>query len=164
MRGRDEHRKLRFGDITLTTDNCGKEYLVMKERDAKTRDGGDVNDNRDTKAKVMCVCDTRGKKCCPVEHFKTFAVHRPASRNHDTDPFYLGLKTGINYEEQPVWFTVAPMGVSQLGSLLPQACEMAGLQRKTNHGARKTCVKRLRRENVPPHKICQITGHKTAKA
>ena len=123
MRGRDEHRKLRFGDITLTTDNCGKEYLVMKERDAKTRDGGDVNDNRDTKAKVMCVCNTRGKKCCPVEHFKTFAVHRPASRNHDTDPFYLGLKTGINYEEQPVWFTVAPMGVNKLGSLLPQACE-----------------------------------------
>ena len=43
LRGRDEHHKLRWGDITLEKDVDGNGYLQFHERDTKTRkDPGDT--------------------------------------------------------------------------------------------------------------------------
>jgi hypothetical protein len=43
LRGRDEHHKLRWGDITLEKDVDGNGYLQLHERDTKTRkDPGDT--------------------------------------------------------------------------------------------------------------------------
>ena len=40
------------------------------------------------------------------------------------------------------------------------AAEEAGIERKTNHSARKTAVKNLGKAGVPAHKTIKMMGHK----
>ncbi|KAK3603227.1 hypothetical protein CHS0354_007556, partial [Potamilus streckersoni] len=46
FRGRDEHRKLKFGDVSVFTDNTGTQYLQYAERDCKTFDDMEKDDYR----------------------------------------------------------------------------------------------------------------------
>jgi hypothetical protein len=39
MRGVNEHRNIKWGDITCKSDNAGLEYLEFNERQTKTRTG-----------------------------------------------------------------------------------------------------------------------------
>ena len=44
LRGRDGHRQLKYGDVTLRTTLKGREYLEYAERESKTRDRTKPND------------------------------------------------------------------------------------------------------------------------
>ena len=168
LRGRDEHRKMRFGDVKVLNDRDGKQYLELKERDAKTRDGQEDNDFRDTKQKLFCVCDTLGQRRCIVELFNIFCTRRPKEAMTDESALFLQPKSTQQMSGKKaisnVWYMVTAMGVNYLGNLLPDACEKAGIPRRTNHGVRATAIKRMRKQNVPDDKGIQITGHKSVNS
>ena len=46
LRGRQEHRQLKFGDISLKETSSGQKYLEFGERDSKTMDGSKTTDYR----------------------------------------------------------------------------------------------------------------------
>ena len=173
LRGRDEQRKLCWGDIQLKRDAItNKEYLVMYERDSKTRDGGEVDEARATCGKYFCCCEEKGDAKCAIEWYKEYGIRRPANSKSPTDPFFLTLipesrlvkKEKENENVKLPWFYNGAMGPNTLGNLLPKACEMAGIERKTNHAVRHTCVRRLRKDQIPDDKIAQITGHKDLRS
>ena len=69
LRGCDEHRSMRFGDITMKQDAAAKEFLELRERGSKTRDGSVPRDGRATAQKIFCSCDVNRSRCL-VEIFK----------------------------------------------------------------------------------------------
>ena len=90
MRGRDEHHKLRYGDLQLKTDENGTEYIEWCfERGTKTRNGKGTGclGIRQFKPNMFAT----GSSCCPVHHFKVYLSHRPSSSNTPESPFYLNV-------------------------------------------------------------------------
>ena len=70
-------------------------------------------------------------------------------------PFYLTEKPE-KYIVDSEWFFPRPMGKNTLGEMMKRASEPAGIAKKTNHSARKSCVRSLRKAGVPPHKVMQV--------
>ena len=52
LRGRDSHRHLKYGDVTLRTTLKGHEYLEYAERESKTQDGTKPTDYRSMPARL----------------------------------------------------------------------------------------------------------------
>jgi hypothetical protein len=94
-----------------------------------------------------------------------YAALRPQDYAKDTDPFYIAVNTQLCHAdvtpaEHHKWFKRQPIGTNKLSRLMADMTEKAGLDRRTNHSARKHLVQKLNDSNVPPHQIIQITGHK----
>ena len=62
LRGRDEHRKMAWGDVTFSTRD-GIDCLIFQERDTKTRDGTNPVHLRSTEQIYFCECDTHEERC-----------------------------------------------------------------------------------------------------
>ena len=167
LRGRDEHRKMTWGDIVIrrSSDTDGKECLVMSERDTKTRDGACKDDMRKTEQMYYCECHFDATRCL-IEIYKHFESRRPDEMFEPDSPFYLAhkLPNQITIGPKAVWYKKAPLGKNKLSGMLAEACEMAGIEKRTNHGVRATAVQRLRKAGVPDDKVIQITGRKTARS
>jgi hypothetical protein len=165
LRGRDEHRSMRFGDLCIKSNPDGCEFLEFTERASKTRDGGMYDDHRETIPKVFCACDTLGHAKCVIELFKEFKRRRPNDYCNKEDPLYVQQKTEdqIARSGSEIWYKHQPLGVGSLGKFLPRACLLAGLPERGNHGVRATTVQRLRTASVPDDKIIQITGHRSTR-
>ena len=159
LRGRDEHRKMNFGDVIIEQTNEGQEYLLFLERNSKSMDGTRRDDYRPVRPKLF---ETGGGKFDPVRLFKLFSKKRPAAALNATSPMYLTPvpEERIKSDHCP-WYYDVPMGKNMLGTLISTACKNAGVQgRKTNHSIRKRTVSDLASAGVPPEKIVLITGHK----
>lgn len=159
LRGRHEHRQLCFGDVELRSDPVtSREYLEFNERLTKTRDGTGKENMRKVKPRLYATETDRD----PVELYKTFIKRRPMQVNSPNSPFYL---TCIPESRIPpgadIWFYPKPMGENYLGKLMSMAAKECGIEHKTNHSVRKTCVKTLRKAGVARDKIKHITGHKS---
>ena len=158
-RGRQESRQMCWGDVTLKQDDKGGEYLEFQERLTKTRSGGAASDSRSFAPKAWKNEENPAR--CPVECYKRFAAHRPESMTKDNSPFYLVIKHNRRHDD-PVWFCNTPLGKNSLSSMMKSGCEKAGITgRKTNHSARKTCVKRALDAGCPREYVAQLTGHKS---
>lgn len=165
LRGRDEHRRMTFGDIQLKKNGLDVEYLEFQERASKTRDGATADDSRSTKPKIFCSCATQGANKCIIEIYKEFVLRRPDDYCKKEDPFYIQSKTDnqIKSSGTAVWFKREPLGVASLGKMLPKACSLAHLPERGNHGVRATSVQRMRKAGIPDDKVIQITGHKSVR-
>ena len=96
---------------------------------------------------------------CPVECYKRFVGHRPQEMMDDNSPFYLAVKHNRRSDD-PIWFCKGPLGKNSLSHIMKSGCEKAGISgRKTNHSARKTCVKRALDAGCPREYVAQLTGH-----
>lgn len=164
LRGRDEHRAMRFGDIQIKKDSTGQEYMTLIERNSKTRDGSVPNDSRETQQKIFCSCSTNSDRCV-VELWKAFISRRPTDCCSPEDPLYLQAKSDdqISRSHTDIWFKHLPLGANSLGKFLPKACNLAGIEPRGNHGVRATTVQRLRKADIPDDQIIQITGHKSVR-
>ena len=153
LRGRDEHRQLKFGDIELVSHEDRK-YLTFNERTTKTRDGAGRSDRRENKPRLYSIGTNRD----PVRAYEVFLQHRPASMNVPDAPFYLSVMpdTKIAANGEGDWFYPRPMGKNTLGDMMKKSSMEAGIQKKTNHSARKSTVHSLRKAGVPPHKVMQV--------
>ena len=139
-RGRQESRQMCWGDVTLKEDDEGEEFLEFHERLTKARSGGASSDSRSFTPKAWKNRENPDR--CPVECYKRFASHRPAGMMDDNSPFYQAIKHNRRPGD-PVWFCKGPLGKNVLSQMLKSGCERAGIHgRKSNHSARKTCIKR----------------------
>ena len=164
LRGCEEHRKMKWGDVKLYVSSDGTEYLEHNERQTKTRTGAEPRDVRKVKPKMFAVV---GSDRDPVNFYRIYASKRPAEFLNDDSPFYLA----INHTKNPQsslkpWFKAAPMGVNKLNSLMKTMAEKGQLNSSnlTNYSARKRFMKKLNDNNVPPTHIMQISGHKNVQS
>ena len=158
-RGRQESRQLCWGDILLKQDDRGEEYLEFHERLTKARSGGSAADSRSFTPKAWKNREDPAR--CPVECYRRFIEHRPEGMMDANSPFYLAIKHNRRPED-PIWFSKGPLGKNTLTQMMKSGCEKAGVEgRKTNHSARKTCVKRALDAGCPREYVAQLTGHKS---
>ncbi len=59
LRGRDEARQLKFGDIQLKLTSNGEKFLEFNERVTKTRDGANHSNTRETTPKIFATENSR---------------------------------------------------------------------------------------------------------
>lgn len=163
LRGRQEHRLLKLGDLALRKTADDIEFIEMLERNSKTMDGSKKNDHRSVTPKLFAPSNTHCQ-LDPIKLFKLFLSKRPAEANLPDSPFYLTCIPEARIKNN-IWYYKTPMGVNTLGSLLKTACNAAGIEgKKTNHSLRKSTVAELSNAGVPPHKIIKITGHKNTSS
>lgn len=157
LRGRQEHRQLMFGDVELKTDTpSGREYLEFTERLTKTRDGNGKENVRKVKPKMYATNNDRD----PVKLYKTYIDRRGDDAKKADFPFYLTCIPVYRINSN-IWYYSRPMGENSLANLMPMAAKECGLEHKTNHSVRKSCVKTLRKAGVARDKIKHVTGHKS---
>ena len=162
LRGRDESRKMRWGDIVLKLDENGDEFLEFVERDTKTRKGDQSAGSRAFAPKIFK--NEENPDRCPVMFYKEYARRRPKEANSDDAPFYLAVNHKRK-ENSEVWYMNAPLGKNMLGNLLKMGCEKAGVTgKKTNHSVRKTGTKRTLDAGCPPAYVAQLMGHKDVRS
>ena len=165
-RARDEARQLKFGDISVQKDfDTGEEYLEWHtERSTKTRNGEKTLGHERKYNPPAFATDTER---CPVKLFKEFARHRPESTRTDDSPFYLTIRTTVDYETDPVWYFPRPMGKNTIAEFLSKARTLLdGTGMKTtkgkiaNHTCRKTSLSTRLQKDVNPLHVQQLSGHK----
>ena len=161
-RGRNESRQMKWGDVKLDRDASGREFLEFSERSTKTRDGNAGGGSRAFAPKAF-ECPENPSRC-PVRAYKEFARRRPAEMMGEDSPFYLAINHRRRAEDA-VWYARVPLGKNTLGNMLKIACQRAGIAgQKTNHSARKTCVKRALETGCPREFVAQLTGHKNVNS
>ena len=163
MRGGREQRQLSWGDISLSVDDDGDEYLEHKrERQTKTRTGHDPKNVRKFKPKAWENNDQPDR--CPVRAYKIYRDQRPASMNNPEDPFFLSINHVKNRKPDTAWFKPVPMGVNHIYGLVKQMrmeCDEIDSGRKiTNHSVRKHLMQKCNDMGVPANCAIQISGHK----
>ena len=164
-RGRDEHRKLRFGDFFVGSTTDGHEYVEFSaERGTKTRTGEtekSTNENaRVFKPKMWATPDMPSR--CPVRLYQKFAEKRPPDMCTPNSPFYLAVNHQLEGTKTFYWYKKQPLGVTLLGKFMKDLAEKGGIQgKKTNHSARKTMIQTLCSANIPDSTIMQLSGHKS---
>lgn len=166
MRSAEEHRNMCWGDIKLSEDGQGQEYLEFVERQTKTRTGENARDVRKVKPKMWSNSENIHR--CPVAVYKQYRLLRPSDYCKPDDPFYLATHT-FQGSMKPTdqWFKRQPIGVNKLSTTMKRMSVNAGLptdKKLSNHSARKHLVQKLSDNNVPPTEIMQITGHKNVQS
>ena len=95
-RGRDEHSKLKFGDVSLKKEATGERLEFFEwfvEKGSKTRTG-ESTAVRQFNPKTYATNDKR----CPVKHFKAYLQHHPVEMCN----VYRGcsILSGLHYKSQ----------------------------------------------------------------
>lgn len=159
LRGRQDQRNMKFGDITIGKSSDGEEYLELRERNSKMLDGSKPNDCRKSRQKIFAKTDSN---LCPVRLFKLFTQKRPYETLDPDHAFFLTPIPEKRLKPDSIWYYATPMGHNAIGQLMKRACANAGISgKKTNHSLRKSTVAELMEAGVPASKIIKITGHKS---
>ncbi|XP_077990940.1 uncharacterized protein KIAA1958-like [Glandiceps talaboti] len=157
LRGCNEHRQMKWGDVQLATDGKG-EYLLYNERLTKTRKGEPGNTR---KFAPKAYATPTKPDTCPVNIYKAFVQRRPQQMKCEDYPFYIGIEYNKSILQNGIWFKNQPIGVNKLNTIMKSMAKSAGLSDKlSNHSARKACVQRLLDAGVPPNTAAQLSGHK----
>lgn len=165
FRARDESRKLRWGDVTLSQDpETGNEILVwLAERGTKTRTGKENGHQRAFNPTIQAT----HTETCPVALYKEFSSHRPKEMNLHDSPFFLA----VNHRRKPdsqIWYMKSPLGKNEIGRFMSSVAKEANLpangKKVSNHSVRKTSISRLLDANCPDIFVSQLSGHKSVES
>ena len=160
-RARNEHYKLKFGDLDVRKDENGdEEYVIwLTKRGSKTRTGETETVPERLFDPGMFSAD--GPRC-PVKMFKAFLAHRPKQMNKPEDPFYLLC---INRPTSDIWCKCQRIGINSSGNLMKTMSAAAGLEGKrfVNHSGRKTVIETLLHAGIDYLQTARLTGHKNPK-
>ena len=156
MRGRDEHYKLKYGDLNIHTTDEGYKYVEFNERDTKTR-SGESSASRPFSPKMWST--PQNNQQCPVRIYEKYLQKRPPQMCEPDSPFYLA----VNYKPSPAneyWYKQQKMGKERIGNIMKRMAAAADITgKKTNHSARKTMITALTKNDVPETQIMQLSGH-----
>ena len=157
QRGRDEARKLKWGDISVDQGDEGR-YLKFRERTTKTRTG----ESSDTRSFIPKAYENQEKPYrCPVRLFQLFTEKRPPTMMYDGAPFYLAVNYSGKDLSRHAWYKAAPLGKNKLGQFLRDITSEAQLHgRFTNHAVRSTSIINLLYARFAPNLIQQMSGNK----
>ena len=161
MRARQEHHTLSMENFRVDVSDDNKIFIEFHEDPTKTRGSGLRPTERSAVPKMFATGGVR----CPVRLFQLYMSKRPDDLEM-TGPFYLSSKHWSSRDEK-VWFTKQPVGKNTISGFMKQIIKGTSAETNgkkiTNHSGRKTCVKKLKRAQVPEESIIKVTGHKTAK-
>ena len=73
-------------------------------------------------------------------------------------------KSATPSDPESPWYESIPVGKETLRTMLPNMCDKAGIERKTNHSLRATGATEMFATNVPEKLIQSRTGHRSVKA
>jgi len=92
LRGCNEHKELRWRDVTLKTDSEGKKYLEYFERQTKTRTGEEPRNQRPIKPRMYAnKANAISADRNPVHVYKVYQDKRPPSMLKPNSYFYLSV-------------------------------------------------------------------------
>ena len=161
MRGGKEHRDLCWGDVQLTEDENGCQYLDYTERQTKTRTGENPRDVRPIKPGMY---ENPNKDRCPVQLYKEFAERRPTDCNTAESPFYIALNNVKERNETKHRRGLRKQLLDRTNYTGWWQTDLTNKENITNHSARKTMIQKLNDNDVPPNHIMQISGHKNVQS
>lgn len=97
-----------------------------------------------------------GTELCPVSSFEKYLSKIPK----EAKAFYLHPKRGEKLGE--VWYSLEPMGVNYLGSMLSRISKDAGTSViYTNHSIRSATIQKLAECGLETRERMAISGHKS---
>ena len=155
LRGRQEHHAMNVQDFTFKHDDFGRRFVTFAEGVTKTRGGGLRKKQRKVIPKMF---ETKDTHRCPIIIFKIFLSKRPACLLAE-GPIYLAI---IDKPKSEIWFKISRLGINSLDSIMKSMVKLSGIEtgkNLTNHSARKTVVKKLRKSGASKSEIIEITGH-----
>ncbi|XP_068704633.1 uncharacterized protein KIAA1958-like [Montipora foliosa] len=163
LRGCQEHRTMRWGDVQLKTSADGTEFLEYTERQTKTRTGTEPKDTCTVKLKMFSV---PGSDRDPVQAFHLYASKRPEQMNSEDRPFYLAVNLTKMASSSKPWFKAVSVGVNKLNSLMKTMAQKAGLNKENlaNQRGQKRMIQKLNDQEVPPTHIMKISGPKNVQS
>ena len=159
LRGRQEHHEMYVEDFTIKCDDSGRRFLTFTEGCTKTRPGGLRKKQRIVIPKMF---ETKDVNRCPLIIFEYFLSKRPVTLR-SSGPIYLAI---INNPKTEVWFKVSRLGVNSIDNLMKSLIKSADIKTDkhlTNHSARRTVVKKLKKSGHSKDEIIEITGHANTK-
>ena len=122
LRGITEHHQMRWGYVKLCNDNKGDEYLLMIERNTKTRIGIDIKNQEEIPQRAWANKDDPSR--CAVAAYKLYRSKSPIKYCNPDDPFYIQHNT--NPEKSALWFRSQPVGVNKLSKFMKTIATNAG--------------------------------------
>ena len=104
----------------------------------------------------------------PVTCFETLISKRPAEMQAH-GPLYLApLRKERDWSKAKVWFSCQPAGVNGINQFMKNIAKEDGLdvtsKNFTNHSARKTTVKKLKKAGASSRDIIAIIGHRNERS
>ena len=157
LRGRQEHHGMRLEDFRIMKGDDGQEFVEFAEGPTKTRPGGLNAKPRQFQPKMF---QTSGERC-PVALFRQYINRRPRNLRA-SGPFYLSIKYNSGPGDE-TWYKVQPMGENKINSMMKNIISLTTPQssekRFTNHSARKTLVRKMKKANLERSSIAKVTGH-----
>ena len=158
LRGRQEDRQLKWGDLVRREDHDGEIFIEFSERTTKIRQG-DTNEELAFRPKMWE--NKENPQRCPIHLLSIFQDHRPFAMLYDESPFYLVINNKRT-PASPVWYNKQAMGVNHIGMIMSKAAAKAKLLGKiTTHSVRRTALTELLQSGVPPTIVAQLSGHKS---
>lgn len=159
LRGRENHHSMKIENFAIRVGDNKKEYVTFAEGITKTFQSGLREKYRLQKPKMV---EKKMSTRCPVTIFKLYISKRPLTLR-ESGPLYLAP---IDNPITDIWYKKAPMGMNTINNLMKTMIQNSPLastinKKITNHSARKTVVKKLKKANVPKCDIIAITGHTT---
>ena len=82
----------------------------------------------------------------------------------EKDIFYMRPKPATPCDATSPWYEGIPVGKESLRTMLPNMCERAEIECKTNHSLRATGATEMFAANVPEKLIQSRTGHRSTEA
>ena len=96
LRGCDEHRCMKWGDVQLLTDANRMELNIYNiQRQTKTRTGAEPRNVRAVKPKAFSFAKGSPDRD-PVFVYKVYSEKRPSLIKDDDSPFYLGINRSFS--------------------------------------------------------------------
>ena len=155
LRGRQEHYVMKVGDFQLKKDDNGITFITFSESFSKTRQGGLRQKERAVRPKMFAT----GNERCPVDYFLKFLSRRPG---HLQESGFLYLAV-IDNPTTETWYKCSRLGINSINNIMKNMVKKTPLalsgKKLTNHSARKTVVKKLKKARIQKSDIIGITGH-----
>lgn len=161
LRAGKEHKALRVGprsQFKLKQDKSGDMYLEYTEDTSKNNQGGLKHRKIDKKVGRAYVNEAYPDRCL-VRLYRKYLSLRPTSKNCSED-FY--LRPLANPKDNTCWYSVQPMGINTLGSIVSSLARKIGLTGKiTNHSCRASAASRMFQNNMEEQLVMDKTGHRS---
>ena len=107
LRGRQEHKQMKFGVVEIKKTTDDSEYLELLERNSKTMDSSKKKDFRPTRQIIY----STGEEDDPIAVFKKFIAKRPPQTKDADYPMYLTPIPQDRLKENcEIWYYRTPMG------------------------------------------------------
>ena len=137
----------------------GKDALVYREFQSKTRQGG-ISDHGKVNPRVVYAFCTGVQSRCFVELFRKYWFLAPPG-NHSWPKLY--VQTDSKWQpSSEYWHTNRPVGKNTLAKYIQSMMQDAGIEGHfCNHSTRKSTCTRLFQKGVDPQLIKEQTGHKS---